>query len=307
MTRVGRLGLGALALCVSGLTAASGPASAGEKRESKKEVRILHRGGGGYLGVRLDDVGKQDVTRLKLTEERGALVKEVVEGGPAAKAGVEQDDVILSFEDEAVASARQLTRLVAETPSGRSVSLEVIRGGGARRLPVEIGERRRASWSSALPGLDFDFEAPTPPEAPEPPEAPDAPEPPDLPLPERLLGPGWGRPGLFSPGPRKLGLGYQEISGQLARYFKLSRESGVLVTDVQEDGPAAKAGLQAGDLVLEFGGKSIRDGEDFRDAVRDAEAGKQVAVKVQREGQTLELHVTPAGRERERRRAGVPL
>lgn len=305
MTRFARLFVGALALCAAGLTLASGAVSAGERKE-RKEIRVVQRSGGGYLGLQLEDVTKDDVSRLKLTEERGALVKHVVEGGAAEKAGVAEGDVILRFEGETVRSAAQLARLVAETPSGRKVSLELSRAGATQRLPVEIGERKGFAWKNLVPDFDFDFEAPTPPEAP---EAPEMPAPPEPPLPEKLLGPGWGRHGLrlFSTGPRKLGLRYQEISGQLAQYFQLSQEAGVLVTDVEEDGPAAKAGIKAGDVVLELGGKSIRDGEDFRDAVRDAEAGKEVAVKVQRDGKALALKVNPAGRAQERRRGGIPL
>ena len=102
-------------------------------------------------------------------------------------------------------------------------------------------------------------------------------------------------------GPRKLGIEYQEISGQLAKYFKVPEDSGVLVTNVEDDGPAAKAGLKAGDVILKFDGRSIKDTDDLQRAVAKAEPGEEVTVTVQREGRPLELKVTLAGERRRER------
>jgi S1-C subfamily serine protease len=200
-----------------------------------------------------------------------------------------------------VRSAAQLARLVAETPTGRTVSLELSRDGAAQKLSVALGERKMRSWLKAMP--DFDMELPEPPEAPEAPDAPEAPAPPSR-WSGELLGRDWARDFHFGwGGPRKLGIAYQEISGQLAGYFKLSADAGVLVTEVDEDGPAAKAGLKAGDVILAFDGKEIRDGDDLRRGVRDAETGRELGLKVQREGRPLDLSVTLAERDRERERA----
>lgn len=299
MARLARLGVCVLALSVAGITAAVGLAAPVEE----KQVHIGHRAGGGYLGVQLEDVGQEDLARLKLEDERGALVRDVVESGPAAKAGLKQGDVILRYHGQVVLSAAQLARLVAETPVGRSVPIELSRDGAAQKLSVTLSERKGRSWMKGMPEMkgvpDLDLNLPEPPEAP---EAPEAPEPPSGWM-GKLLGRDWGRGFEFgSGGPRKLGIAYQEISGQLARHFKVSGEAGVLVTDVDEDGPAAKAGVKAGDVVLVFDGKEIRAGDDLRRAVHDAEAGREVALKVQREGRPVDLSVTLADRERERER-----
>jgi S1-C subfamily serine protease len=95
-------------------------------------------------------------------------------------------------------------------------------------------------------------------------------------------------------GPRKLGIEYMDVGEQLAGYFKLSGKSGVLVSSVDADGPAAKAGMKAGDVVLKVGGTAIADGDDLRKAVSEAEGGKEVTVTVQREGRPLDLKVTLA-------------
>lgn len=304
MNRMGRLAVGGLALCAAAMISASGRADTREKRD----VQIVHRGGGGYLGVQLEDVDKDEVSRLRLDTERGARVSEVVEASPAEKAGLKVDDVVVRFQGESVHSAAQLARLVAETPAGRPVTLEVIRDGAAERISLDLGERKRRAWS--MPNLDFDLDVPMPPEPPAAPEAPHppaAPHPPDLSNLHDLIGnaldfEGWGRT------PRRLGIGYQEVSDQLARYFKLPGETGVLVSHVDENAPAEKAGLKAGDVILEFAGRTIQGGRDLRDAVREAEGGQEVSVKVQRDGRQIDLKVTLAQSEREgRRRRGVTL
>jgi S1-C subfamily serine protease len=226
--------------------------------------------------VQLEDVGKPDLARLKLAEERGALVKGVEPGTPAEKAGLKEGDVILRYQGEVIQGAVLLARLVRETPPGRTVSLEVSRAGALQKLSatVEEGQGRRIRLG--------DLDIPMPPVPPVPPNL------------HWEDGPfGKGR-ALLMPhldhGPRRLGIEYQEISGQLARFFKLSDERGLLVTSVDADGPAGKAGVKAGDVILKFGGKDVREAKDLRPEVAKA-AGQEVTITVQREGRTLDLKV----------------
>jgi len=74
------------------------------KREVERAVRVI-RLGGSYLGVVLEEVGKDDVARLKLSAERGAIVKSVEPDSPAEKAGLKADDVILGFQGEPIHTA----------------------------------------------------------------------------------------------------------------------------------------------------------------------------------------------------------
>lgn len=294
----------------------SGKADRQVERKIDREVRIV-MGGGSYLGVRLEDVDKEDVARLKLPEEKGALIARVEAESPAQKAGLEADDVIVRYHGEGVLGASQLARLVRETPAGRTVPVEVVRKGSVQRLQVTLGGRdARAAWNMEngdeqdLDGHTWTFRVPPPPDAPEPPDAPLPPMPPSPPM-------IWGHPGnphrlldrmvWFGEGPRKLGLEYQEISGQLAAYFKLKGDEGVLVTSVDEDGPAGRAGIKAGDVILKLGSREILDGDDLRRAVDKAEAGRETTMTVQREGRSLELKVTPTGPRREKEREGAEL
>jgi serine protease Do len=307
--------LGAAALLVAGLVVAPARVEA-DKDEKRVEKRVVVAHAGGRLGVRLSEVQKDDVARLKLSDERGALVQGVVEGSAAEKAGIKEGDVILRYQGEAVLSAAQLARMVRETPVGRTVSVEVSRAGVPQKLSATLAEGR-----DRVRIFDNDVEVPMPPmppmagmaPLPEMPEMPDMPEPPEMPAPPRAFR--WDNDGgphnfLFRElgrGPRKLGLQYQEIDGQLAEYFKLAGERGVLVTSVDADGPAGKAGLKAGDVILKFDGKAVKAGEDLRDEVRRAEAGKEVTVTVQRDGRAVDVKVQLANPASPRRAGGVSL
>jgi serine protease Do len=96
-------------------------------------------------------------------------------------------------------------------------------------------------------------------------------------------------------GARKLGIEYQEISGQLAQYFKLGEDRGVLVSAVDEDSPAARGGLRAGDVIVRFNGNPVPDSRSLRDQVRRAEPGSEATLTVSREGRSLDLKVKLGG------------
>jgi S1-C subfamily serine protease len=115
---------------------------------------------------------------------------------------------------------------------------------------------------------------------------------------------------MLSGGPRKLGIQYMVLGEQLAAYFKLSGKSGVLVTSVEADGPAAKAGLKAGDAIVKLGSDAIADGDDLRDALSEAEGGSELGITVQRDGRPVQHKGTNAKHEQRRKRreaSGVSL
>jgi serine protease Do len=278
--------------------AAALPAAAGESRR----IELFGERGGGRLGVSLEDVASEDAAKQGLAGERGARVKDVHAGSPAEKAGIEQGDVIVRFDGESVRSVRQLARLVRETPPGRKVEVEVSRAGATQKLSATIEEGRRRAMFGDFGLGDGDLEI----QLPEPPEPPEPPAPPALSRMPRFRWDGGKLRtlSLIDRGPRKLGIQYQEISGQLARYFKLDGDAGVLVTEVDADGPAGKAGLKAGDVVVKAGGDVVRDGGDLRDALSRAEPGSELKLTVQRDGKPTELGVKVGGEKTKARRRG---
>jgi serine protease Do len=117
----------------------------------------------GYLGVTIQNVTPEIGDSLGIPAKQGALVNDVVAGGPAEKAGVMAGDVIMSVNGKAITSASDLTRQVALAHAGQTVRLEVLRGGRRVNLSVVSGLRpSEAQLSSSLGGEDEDQEQPTP-------------------------------------------------------------------------------------------------------------------------------------------------
>jgi serine protease Do len=94
----------------------------------------------GWLGVSIQEVTPALAKSFDLKEKKGALVAQVVSGSPAEKAGIEQGDVIVEFDGKEVADSKDLPRLVASTPVGKSVSIKLWRNGKVLDRQVKVGE-----------------------------------------------------------------------------------------------------------------------------------------------------------------------
>ncbi|HOX58578.1 MAG TPA: DegQ family serine endoprotease [Candidatus Paceibacterota bacterium] len=88
-----------------------------------------------------------------------------------------------------------------------------------------------------------------------------------------------------------LGVMIQDVTPALAREFKLKDQGGALIGDVVPKGPADKAGLKNGDVVLEFNGKKVRDSRHLKLAVGETKPGSKVPVKILREGAISNLQI----------------
>ena len=108
--------------------------------------------GGSRVGMVVRDVEAADVTKEKLAGTAGAVVTEVVKESAAEKAGVKAGDVVTSFDGERVRSARQLERLVEETPAGRTVKVALQRAGAPVTLDVTPEAPKMAHVMPGMPG-----------------------------------------------------------------------------------------------------------------------------------------------------------
>ncbi|MFZ5998457.1 MAG: DegQ family serine endoprotease [Nitrospirota bacterium] len=91
-----------------------------------------------------------------------------------------------------------------------------------------------------------------------------------------------------------LGVSVQPLTPELARQFSIKDERGALIGDVTEESPAEKAGLQRGDVIVEYNGKSVGDPTAFRNMVANTPVGKEVAITILRDGKTKTLKATIA-------------
>ena len=243
-------------------------------RNVERQVeRTLHvfGDGGVRIGVSIRDVEPGATVS-------GAEVEQVQDDSPAAKAGVQKGDVITQFDGERVRSARQLSRIVGETPAGRSVTVRLMRAGREVDLQVtpEAGEQTGpfGRRMGEMPG--FRFEMPAGPHG-------------------RLI-PKEGLPSGMG-GRARLGVSIQSMSPQLAEYF--GANEGVLVTSVREDSAAEKAGLKAGDVITSVNGKPVASPADLTDAVR--ESVETAKITYVRDRKTANLDIVLPSRDEGRR------
>ncbi len=229
------------------------------------------------LGVGIGDVDAAKAQELKLPGEYGALVKRVEEDSPAAKAGIEKDDVILEFAGEKVRSAAQLRRLVRETPPGRNVTLVVSRAGQTRTvaLKLEKGEGHFAFAST--------IQAPGP--MPAMPVVPQF----EFGLPEHDF--------VWFPGGARLGISGDELTSQLAEYFGVKQGKGVLVREVVVGSAADKAGLKAGDVIVRVDDEEVGSVSKLRHSLgqdRDEKRTVKLTIVRDRKEMALTAELEPA-------------
>lgn len=242
--------------------------------------------GSSYLGVQTVDVTKQNYARFGLSDVRGVAVDSVIKDSPAEKAGIQNGDVIVRFDGETISSVKKLTRLIGEVSPDHKAKITVLRNGNERDVEVTLAKREMNFDASVFGGGNFpQIEiAPTSPRGMRIPNAPIAPF------------PQVGENGTFvwrGAASRQIGVSTSKLSKQLADYFGVSGGNGLLVRDVRADSPAAKAGIKAGDVIVEIDGKQMSEGSDLIEAVNEKKEGT-VSVTIIRDKSRQTLTVEPA-------------
>jgi membrane-associated protease RseP (regulator of RpoE activity) len=251
--------------------------------------------GGSRVGMVVRDVETADVTKEKLAGTAGAIVTEVLKESAAEKAGVKTGDVVTTFDGERVRSARQLERLVEETPAGRTVKVALHRAGAPVTLDVTPESPKLTQVMPGMPGEGGDMfhwekRAPAPGQEFEGPQG--GPFKFEMPAGRFQFE---GEPFLAA-GRGRLGVRVQDLSEELASYFGV--KSGVLVAGVEADAPAAKAGIKAGDVITAVNGQAITEPGELRREVAKVEDGKTADLSVTRDKKPLTLKVEVATSDR---------
>ena len=94
----------------------------------------------GWLGVSIQEMTPELAKSFGLTDNKGALVAQVMTGSPAEKAGIEQGDVIVEFDGKAISESKDLPQVVASTPVGKSVNVKLLRNGKTVDRSVKVSE-----------------------------------------------------------------------------------------------------------------------------------------------------------------------
>ncbi len=210
---------------------------------------------GAYLGIQMKDVAAEDLSKYKLSSEKGVIVSSVIKGSPAETANLKEEDVILEFGGFAVWSSSQFSRLVQETPSGRKVDMVVSRDGKRINLNATLEKRDGRSAERQIEILPNDRFGPGPrsfqfrlPDMPESPAAD--------PLPQKA----------------RLGVTVQPLTDQLGAFFGVPGNKGVLVASVI-DGSPSTGKLKSGDVIISVDGKSVENPDELNRLIRAKSEG----------------------------------
>ncbi len=225
-------------------------------KQAADQLREFGRIRRGWIGVSYQSVTDDIADSFGLDRARGVLVANVVADGPAGKAGLKRNDIILSFAGQDVPDLRRFPRFVANARVGSTVDVVVWRGGKETPLKLKIGEQEEAEKTNVS------AQGGPPKKAPEPDQA-------------------------VSSTVEQLGLTLQKISDQLREKYGLSDGAkGVVVTKVTPDSPAAEKQLQAGDLILEVDQKPVTTPQEVTEIVAKLQAQKKrsVLLFVERQG-----------------------
>jgi serine protease Do len=93
----------------------------------------------GWLGVSIGEVGEDEIEKFKLTEARGVVIREVVPGQQAEQGGMRTNDVVLSVDGAPMEGPKDLQRIVASTPVGTRLHLNILREGKTEDIEVTVG------------------------------------------------------------------------------------------------------------------------------------------------------------------------
>lgn len=183
----------------------------------------------GYLGTEIKTVDAETARQFNLKIREGALVRSVLPGSPADKAGLEPGDLILKLNDHPINDSTALQGTVEQLTIGTSYPMVISRNGKTQTLNVTVAEMpkniavaSRDESDSSPSGTKFD----------------------------------------------KLGLELRPLTKDLAKQLGIPAGTGLVITGVEDGSPAQSAGLKAGDVVEKAGGQSVSTVADY-DKLRD--------------------------------------
>jgi len=185
----------------------------------------------GWLGVKIQTISEDIAESFGVPENTGALVAAVTQDSPAAKAGLETGDVILRFDGKDVTTMRGLPKIVAQTPIGKTVEVEVVRQRQKKILSVTVGQLEEAD--------------------------------------EKItLGEEGTSKGAMPKATSVLGLGLVPLNDEMRQQFGFDKKvQGLLVTEIDPESPAASKNIRVGDVIAEAQQEPVASAEALKSII----------------------------------------
>lgn len=217
----------------------------------------------GWVGVSIQRITPEIAQGMGLPGSAGALVSSVDAGGPAAKAGLKNGDVIITFDNKQIHDNRELPRIVADTPAGKTVEVEILRAGKKQKVKLTVAKLQDQEKRKPAPKTT---------QAPQP-------------KPKSKVA--------------QLGLSLAAIDAESRNQYQIPGDvHGVLITNVDPDSAAADKNLRPGDIIVEVQNQSVRTPEEVSKKVEaDAKSGRKLEMLlVNRRGQMTFIALPLTGR-----------
>ncbi|MBX7054195.1 MAG: PDZ domain-containing protein [Pyrinomonadaceae bacterium] len=280
------------------ITAACAVSAIGQTPEAKKApgkapqaMTFTFESGGSYLGVQTAEVTSENYSKFGLREVRGVAVEKVMENSPAQAAGLQTGDVIISVDGDEVTGTRKLTRLISEIAPDHKTKLIIWRNGSEQEVTATIAKRPTPKFENG----NFEFSFPGPIGKIDIPDIKELRKLKELPkgdAPQIWTSPdGNGRGFIWRSGSgRQIGVGITPLTKQLAEHFGV--EGGILVNSVRDGSPAFKAGIKAGDIIVEADGRSVKNEIDLIQTIGGKKEG-DIQLTIVRDRGRQTISVTP--------------
>jgi len=229
---------------------------------AKPVIEALKRGEKplrGYLGVSLQPLSEDIAAGLGLPKERGELVRAVVDGEAAEKAGIKQGDVIVGINGKTVDPDNTVSYLIANERVGSKIPVDVIRDGKRQRIQVTVGERPTQDELRAQAGDE------------------------DVPIDD----------GGNADETTQLGITMQALTPRIRDGLGIPDDvQGVIIGGVDPNSNAAEKGLRRGDVIISVNRMPVRTPEEVGNAVAAAKrAGRSSVLMLIKRGRAPEAFV----------------
>jgi serine protease Do len=194
----------------------------------------------GYLGVQVQPLDVEVAARLGVTAKSGVIISKVGPGSPAEKCGLKDGDILTAIHGQAVRDPRQLQQVVAALPIGQTVELNITRDGTAQKLTMTVEKQPEVF------GINAESASPAAPTALD-----------------------------------KFGLKAVNLTAELAKELGFTGPTeGVVVTEVDADGPAAKAGLRKGMVIQKANQQPTKNVAELQKALDAGQLDKGILLQV---------------------------